>query len=69
MFTENVSILVCVGCDMQENRTAGYIIFGNETWTWISIAESIETVATHKMLMSQACLCCQRRKYSIVIVY
>jgi hypothetical protein len=53
MFTENVvSVLLFVGCDMQENRIAGYVIFGNYILTWISIVESIETVATHKMLMS-----------------
>jgi hypothetical protein len=53
MLTENlVSVLLFVGCDMQKNRIAGYFIFGNYTWTWISIFESIETVGTHKMLMS-----------------
>jgi hypothetical protein len=62
MFTENVvSLLLFVGYDMQKNRITGYIIFGNYTWTWISIVESIETVATHKILMSKACLCCLRR--------
>jgi len=68
MFTENViSVLLFVGCDMQKHRITGYIIFGNYTWTWISIVESIETEATQKILMSKACLCCQRRKCIVIV--
>jgi hypothetical protein len=69
MFSKNVvSVLLFVGYDMQKHRITEYIIFGNYTWTWNSIVESKETEATQKILMSRACLCCQRRK-CIVIVY
>jgi hypothetical protein len=37
-------------------------MFGNYAWTWISKAESIETVAIYKILS-------HRRKYSTVITY